>query len=530
MLSCRNGVIAERETARYPLAQPALPAPPPGVRAAPSALPAPPSGPWQHGTVVEFAMSEGPLESYCRRVEVLPTLIPELCLVRQEVRFRIGIPYFSWLFALPLRHHLNLLLPGRTAPWWAPPGRLDRRAAVVVATLCALSVLAGYLVDLLPETMTYAASQYGIGRATQGIALGVVQASAIAALALLVVADRRGRRGVILASTAGGAVVAAVGALSPSIGFLVASQLVAGALVSAQIVLCGVMAVEEMPPGSRAWALGVMSMSFGLGGGVALALLPLAGAGPGGWRWIFAIGILAAPATFSCARHLPESKRFGQGRLSVEPEPARRPRGALSPEERRRLALLGAGALLFAVFASPAGQFQNEFLRTQRSFSPTRISLLEQLAGTVGGLGTLVGGRLADTHGRRPVAAAGTAVLVATTLASYFSRGPQLWAWTILASVASYGVGPALAVYGGELFSTSVRGRAGGLLTVLSAGGGMVGLVAAGVLSHRFGAVAPALGILAVAPLALIWLIAKYYPETAGRSLESLDEARQKAP
>ncbi|MDQ2725844.1 MAG: MFS transporter [Actinomycetota bacterium] len=190
---------------------------------------------------------------------------------------------------------------------------------------------------------------------------------------------------------------------------------------------------------------------------------------------------------------------------------------------RRRLLILGVGGLLLAVFTSPASQFQNEFLHTERHLSATRISLLEQLSGTIGGLGTLVGGRLADTWGRRPVAAGGVALGVVVTILHYTSSGVGLWVWNALGSVVSYGVGPALAVYGAELFPTSLRARAGGVLTVLAAAGGVIGLVAAGALSSAFGSIAAALGLLAAAPLAVVILILVAYPETAGATLEELN-------
>jgi MFS family permease len=202
----------------------------------------------------------------------------------------------------------------------------------------------------------------------------------------------------------------------------------------------------------------------------------------------------------------------------------------LTPTVRRRLLILGAGGLLLAIFTSPASQFQNEFLRTERHLSATRISLLEQLSGTIGGLGTLVGGRLADTWGRRPVAALGVGLGTVVTLAHYTSHGDLLWVWNTIGSVIAYGVGPALAVYGAELFPTSIRARAGGALTVLAAVGGVVGLLAAGGLSDHFGTIAPALAVLAVAPLAVVVLILVAYPETAGATLEELNPAEADRP
>ena len=105
--------------------------------------------------------------------------------VTQTVEFQLGLPYFSALFLLPLRLALAPLLPKRPQPWWAPPQRLDRRAAEVLATVCALAVVIGYVGALLSLTMTYAAAEFGASRADQGLALGVVRANVVLALGIL---------------------------------------------------------------------------------------------------------------------------------------------------------------------------------------------------------------------------------------------------------------------------------------------------------------------------------------------------------
>jgi MFS family permease len=185
--------------------------------------------------------------------------------------------------------------------------------------------------------------------------------------------------------------------------------------------------------------------------------------------------------------------------------------------------LLCAGGFLFALFATPSGQFQNEFLRTERHFSAARISVFSLTCGTIGGLGVLVGGRLADIRGRRAVAAVGVGLGIVTTLGSYFARGLLLWAWGIADSLLSYGVAPALAVYGPELFPTSLRGRSTGLIGVIYAAGGVIGLIAVGALSGAIGTIGPALAAVAFGPALLVVLIIRAYPETARRELEDIN-------
>src|SRR5262249_47291628 len=157
-----------------------------------------------------------------------------------------------------------------------------------------------------------------------------------------------------------------------------------------------------------------------------------------------------------------------------------------------RLALVCAGAILFALFAAPASQFQTQFLRQQRDYSAVGISVFQQLAGTIGALGVLVGGRLADTHGRRPVAVGAVAGATAATLATYVAHHWLMWGTATVAQFCFYATGPALGVYGAELFATPVRARSAGLVAASSAVGGVLGLLATGALSAGIGTLAPA--------------------------------------
>jgi len=473
-----------------------------------------------------FEQADGAARSYRRTVTTAPNGDGRVR-VQQVVDFQLGLPYFSWLFALPLRWAVRPVEPSTGQPWWAPPERLERRAAVVLATLCALAVVVGYLGALLSLTMTYAAKEFGVGKPGQGIALGAVRVNVVLALGLLLLADRRGRRQLILLAAAGASLLTALGALAPTLVWLTITQVGAVALVAALLVLIGVMAAEEMPAGSRAWALGVLTLTFGLGAGLATMVLPLADGGIRGWRWLYAFGLLFLPLIASASRHLPESRRFDRlGSSSRPPRPDRAPGPAPSSaraRHRRRLLLLCAGGFLFALFATPSGQFQNEFLRTERHFSAARITVFSLVCGTIGGLGVLIGGRLADTRGRRVVAAVGVGLGIVTALGSYFARSWMLWVWGIADSLVSYGVAPALAVYGPELFPTTLRGRSTGLIGMIYAVGGVIGLVVVGALSGAIGTIGPALATLAFGPALLVVLIVRAYPETARQELEDLN-------
>ena len=466
-----------------------------------------------------FVADSGAVEDYQRRVttEELPGGHRA---VTSTTDFRLAIPYFGWMFTGAVRHSLRRLGRPGHQPWWAPPERLDARAASVLGVLAAASVVAGYLGTLLTQTITFAAAEFGVvGPQGQGNALAAVRLGVLVALALVAVADRRGRRPVLLACAVGGCTLSAVGALAPSLTALSASQLMARAFATALAVLITIIAAEEVPRGSRAYAVSVLGMAGGLGAGLCVMALPLADLGPQAWRILYLLALAGLPLTVGLARRLQESRRFSAPHLTV----------ALAGHGRR-LALLAASAFLLAVFSAPASQLQNEFLRDERNFSASRIALFTILTVTPAGIGVVVGGRLADLHGRRMVGALGVVGGVGATVAMFASSGWPLWLWSVVGSVLGGAVLPALGVYGPELFPTSLRGRANGLVALLGVLGSVLGLVGAGVMADRLGGLGPALAVLALGPALLVVLIVLAYPETAQRELEDLNPEDRPPP
>ena len=456
-----------------------------------------------------FGAAAGPLSDYRRTVESEPAGEGHHR-VRQTVEYRLDLPFWGWLFRLPLRRLLGRLEPPSGVPWWAPPDRLDARAATTLAALCGLSLVVGYLGTVLTQTITFAADEFGAGKGAQGVALAAVRADVAVALVLVAMADRRGRRRVLLLATTVGCVLTATGALAPSLWFLAGSQVATRGFVTAAAIVLTVAAAEEMPKGSRAYAVSLLAMSGALGAGMCVLLLRVADV-TGGWRVLFALSLLGLPVVAAVGRHLPESRRFQAPH-----------RQAGMAGHGRRFWLLASSAFLFNLFFAPASQFGNEYLRTERGFSAGRISLFTILTVTPGAIGVVVGGRLAE-RGRRVVGAAALTLGVAATVAMFLASGWPLWAWSVVGSIVGGATVPALGVYGPELFPTSLRGRANGTIAVLGRAGSVVGLIAAGQLSGTFDRFGPAMALLALGPLALAVLVVTSYPETAHTELEDLN-------
>lgn len=475
-----------------------------------------------------FSAAGGPFRHYRRTVEIGPPIEvdedvdddvaadvdrPELRHVRQTVAYELGIPWFGWMFGRAVRHRLGRLEPSHGWPWWSPPERISTEGAATMAALCVLSMVTGYLGTILTQTITFAAREFGADKGAQSIALAAVRADVVLAVGLVWLADRRGRRSVLLWTAALGCVATAAGALVPSLPWLAATQVVSRGFVTASAILLAVVAAEEMAAGSRAYAVSLLGMSAGFGAGLCVLLLRFADAGTQAWRILFAVALMGVPLVRAVGRGLPESRRF-RALATTTDAPHRRHVG--------RFWLLAASAFLLNLFFAPASQFGNEFLRTERGFSAADISLFTIATGLPGAIGVVVGGRLAE-RGRRLVGAISVVGGVGATVFSYLTHGWPVWAWSAIGSVVGAATVPALGVYGPELFPTAMRSKANGIITALGRGGGVIGLLAAGYLSTRLGSLGPALAVLAIGPAILAVLVLVAYPETAHRELEDLN-------
>ena len=253
-------------------------------------------------------------------------------------------------------------------------------------------------------------------------------------------------------------------------------------------------------------------MTGALGAGMCVWILPLADTGTRGWRWIYAGSLVGLALVAVVARRLPESRRFE--RQHTDPPLA---------THRRRLWLLASAGFFVALFAAPAFQFQNDFLRQDRGFSAARITAFTLLTATPAGIGIIAGGRLADVHGRRIVGAIGLAGGTIATVVMFAVSGWPMWFWSLLGGVVGGLTVPALGVYRPELFPTGLRGKAAGVLEVIGVCGSAVGLIFVGRLADRWGSFAGPIAIVALAALGVAVLVLVAFPETAHRSLEDLN-------
>ncbi len=455
-----------------------------------------------------FLQASGPFTEYERMVQV------DAGGVTETISYRFDIPWFGWLFALPVRWTLRHRRD--RVPWWAPPERIDARAVHTLGLLCAGGIVFGYCNVVFSQTIAFAADEFEAGEGAQALAGTVVRWGILVTLALVALTDRLGRRRILVTTAIAAPLLTALCAFAPNLATLTAMQTIARPLSIALGITISIVAVEEMPAGSRAYAISLIALVYALGGGLCIIALPLADLGLQGWRLVYVVPLVLLVISFDLARRLPESRRFI------------RPHAVNPPLPRRRFVLVAVGGLLVNLLIASSTFYENRYLKDVRGYSAAGITIYTLVTSTTGGIGEFVGGRMADMRGRRLIGAFGLVVGAIGNVLVYTLAGSGMWLSKLfLVSIIGSMTIPALGVYGSELFPTGGRGRANGWMSAIAIVGSTISLGIAGTLLDRGTSYGTVMALLAMGPLINAVLLLVAYPETAHVELETLNPEDQ---
>lgn len=448
-----------------------------------------------------------------------------------------GVPYFGWVFNPMIRRsvrrtldHMASVIQARAEgkdpprrlrrPLWAPPDRMTGSQAAVIATICAVLAITAYGGSLFTQTVDYTARSFGADDSALGVALASTRVGMLVALMGSVFADRRGRRRMLLVSTAGLCVATLASAAAPSLISFTVLQVAVRGFTNLAAVVGFIAATEEAPEGARAYTLALASIASAAGFALGSLLLPGADLHPESWRALYLLGGLGVVALPSLARRLPETRRYTD--LGVRIRKARA-REVIDRTYRGRFALVGATVFLMTFMAAPASQLMNRYLAREHDYSGLDILLLRATTQAVPALiAVWLGGRLAESSGRKPVAIWATLVMAVTTAGFFTTAGAVLWILLLVSTAAGALSGPSFATFNTELFPTEVRGTAGAGLLALGVAGSAAGILLSGFLSEPLGSLGLAVAITAVGPLIVATLLIRRLPEARGLQLDQL--------
>jgi predicted MFS family arabinose efflux permease len=447
------------------------------------------------------------------------------------------VPFFQWFFRPVIafsmgrlvRHAGDVLeaaVAGVEPP--APPSTPTFLPAVeftpeqmrLLASVCALGALAAYGSALFAQVGGPVRTSFHASESDLSFALAITRPGALLALILGVAADSRGRRQILAVAFAGLCISNAIAAVAPNFAVFTGSQLLTRGFVNAVVLVAGIAAVEDAPDGARAFSAMMLGLAAGAGFAISVVLLPLADLASEAWRILFAVGAVSIVCLPFVLRAMPETRRWSEVN-------ARGARGRLSdivnPAYGPRFAILAGLAFLTNMFNAPSASLTNTFLHDAHHFSNSSVALFRGVTNGVPGLlGLVLGGRLAESRGRRPVAVVSLFVATAIQIAFFLSSGLALWLTSTFAIIGTGAATLAIGTLDAELFPTEARGRSNSLLLVCGVAGSASGLALVGLLRDAMGGLGRAIAVCGIAPLLAAVFLAPKLPETAGRGLDDV--------
>ncbi|SRR5579875_203740 len=361
------------------------------------------------------------------------------------------------------------------------------------------------------------ADRAGLSGTELGIGLAVLRLASLGSLPLSGLADRFGRRSVLVVATVLGLLFTVAAAASPGYWWFVAIFAMGRPLLTTTNAVSQVGAAEETAASDRAKAIALIAAGYGVGSGLTAVIHGLVG--DIGFRGVFALAALPLLMVIVVRRWLVEPSRFAiEATAPTHPLPVL---GAVARPFRRRLAIVAALFVAVNVVTGPANSFVFVYAQNVRGLSGAVIAGMVVVAGAFGLLGLLVGRWLADRVGRRPTGALAMTAMICTGVLSYSGTRLGLIVGYELGILAASVLAPAGGALLNELFPTSVRASVAGWSIAASVLGAVVGLLAFGAIAdigNRFadGAVAT------FTPMLLAVGLFAFLPETRGKELEEL--------
>jgi MFS family permease len=456
-----------------------------------------------------------------------------------RVRHTATVPYFGWAFDGPIRQAVVVRLRsgakaveavarGRSAPpepkrpWWAPPVAMSGDQIRVIATLSLLLAFAQYGGALLTQTINFVAETYDATNAQLGVLTAVVRVGTVIAVVGGALADRIGRRRLVIWSVGLSLAATALTALAPDLFTFGVLQTVVRGATTLAFGIAVIAAVEDAPEAARTYTIAIVGIASGLGFVLGVVLLPIADLAIDAWRTLFALGLVGLLFLPRISRTLTESTRFES--LARRTAERGRLREVVDRRYGGRFALMCAVGFLLNVFFAPQSQFMNRYLGAERGFSGFGILVLRAVTQSIPAFAAAyIGGRLAESAGRRNTARIGLIVGAAMTALFFLTGGPLLWIGLAVSTAGLAASGPAISAFGTELFPTEVRGTAGAGLTIAGVTGSAVGLVTVGFLAEGpLGSVGKAVAVTAISPVIVALLLIRRLPEARGQLLDDL--------
>jgi 2-amino-4-hydroxy-6-hydroxymethyldihydropteridine diphosphokinase len=406
------------------------------------------------------------------------------------------------------------------------------RGRRLLAVLFLLNLLQGYVWSINGTASKYLAEDFGLDEAALARYFATFAIGAFGTILLSRLADRIGRRRLLLVSAGLLPLAGLASLLAPSAWAYALAQIAVVAVVGTFFAVSVVIATEELPLERRARGQGQLGLASGLGAGLTLVLIALAVGPLGSWRWLWAPAVASLLLLPWLRRALPETDRFRLAHELGQLE-ASRMRELLRPSYRgRAFGVLAAAFLGNAANVAAMTWGMYHLLHNLELSQPTASGIF-LAGGALAIAGFPLGARLCDVLGRRWTGAAGSIVSTALSLAFYWLPPDAPWLVPLLA--LTFGVGGmartakmiAWRASATELFPTRLRAAVQGWAALVGALSGVAAQLGTAALVPWVGGLVPGASVVVLLGLPAAVVFLAFVPETRGIELESasLDDA-----
>ena len=184
-------------------------------------------------------------------------------------------------------------------PWWAwlffyapVPAGITARQWVTLGALGAAYLINSYDLGILNLALPQIQQGFGLSEQDVGKLAAVVRLGVLPALALNVLADRIGRRRLLLVTIVGFTISTFLTSFVRTPVEFAVLQFLARTFVYAEEMLAIVIVTEELEPHARGWGIGLMIAFGALGHGTSALVFSVVDHLPFGWRALYFLGAL----------------------------------------------------------------------------------------------------------------------------------------------------------------------------------------------------------------------------------------------
>lgn len=350
--------------------------------------------------------------------------------------------------------------------------------------------------------------------------------AALGALGLARMADRLGRRRVLMWTTVGMPACALGAAMSARLVPFVAFEIVLSAFAGAAAASSIVMIAETLPIVRRAEGQSMGGLANASGAGICVVLMPVLVHFGWSWRWLLAIaaaGLLMLPTIM---RAIPESERWTR-QTRAAGETRTRFYDVFAPLYRTRSITLLVCSVLAALSIEGVSAYSYFHAVSVVGLSADAASALTLVGGGVGMFGFPLGAWAAERFGRVPTIVVCGAATSSLALV-YFWGPPAHYAhpalWLAVAFMITQASTNATAVASNaavtELFPTALRGTIIGWFSLTGASGALAAESTIAILARRMGGLSVVTGWLSLLGVPSAILFGLVIEETRGLPLD----------